>query len=124
MLQNFQKKSYETIIDREIVFDDGIFNGYGFPCDEEGIILKECDPCAIKNYHWCLQHPEKFVRYNKVIETKRTGTNPAHGTCKCGEEVYLYGNGYYGAWECPNCGQWYNYFGQEINPPEEWEEDY
>ena len=26
-----------------------------------------------------------------------------------------------GAFECA-CGQWYNMFGQELNPPEDWEE--
>jgi hypothetical protein len=29
-----------------------------------------------------------------------------------------------GANECPHCGQWYNVFGQELLPPDQWEEDY
>ena len=123
MLKNYQNKTYEEIIEREIVFDDGYNNGFAFPCDEKGKLLKQCGDCAINNYDWCLEHPERFVRFNKIITTKRIGVNPAHGTCDCGEEIYLYGNGYYGAWDCPNCGKWYNYFGQEINPPDQWEEN-
>lgn len=123
MLKNFQERTYEDTIEREVVFDDGVYNGFGFPCDEYGIPLPECPPAAIKNYYWCLNHPKSFVRYNKIIEIKRKTYNPAHGTCSCGEEIYIDGNGYYGAWECPACGKWYNAFGQELLPPERWEED-
>lgn len=123
MLKNFHKKEYETIIDRQVVFDDGVFNGFGFPCDEKGIPLKECSSSAIENYNWCLEHPNNFVRYNKIIKIERKSYIPAHGICDCGYEMFLDGNGYYGAWECPRCGKWYNYFGQEINPPEYWQEN-
>ena len=47
---------------------------------------------------------------------------PARGICRCGCEVTLYG-GYYGTTECDRCGQWYNSCGEEILPPEMWEED-
>lgn len=46
---------------------------------------------------------------------------PAYGTCHCGGTVELTDE-YMGACECPNCGQWYNLFGQELLPPDMWEE--
>ena len=30
---------------------------------------------------------------------------------------------YYGACQCPECGKWYNLFGQSLLPPDCWEED-
>ena len=41
------------------------------------------------------------------------------GLCKCGQEVLLMDT-YMGATDCPNCGQWYNVFGQELKDPDEW----
>jgi hypothetical protein len=46
---------------------------------------------------------------------------PAVGKCHCGEEIELNPRcAYYGGIECPECGQWYNLFGQELNPVETW----
>ena len=61
----------------------------------------------------------------KVIET-------ANGRCKicprCGREIPTneYGFIYCGggaAYEC-DCGQWYTPSGEDLKPPEDWEEDY
>jgi ribosomal protein L37AE/L43A len=42
----------------------------------------------------------------------------------CGEEVTVFGSGYYGTWECPECEQgWFNVCGQAIKDPEEWDPD-
>lgn len=123
MITSYKKSEWETVTEREVVFDDGVFNGFGFPCDEEGKPVEECDPCAMENYYWCLEHPERFVRFNKVIERKRTYKNPPCGICECGEEIYFGGPGYYGAYECPCCGRWYNSMGQELEAPENWEEN-
>lgn len=30
---------------------------------------------------------------------------------------------YYGCCQCPGCGRWYSIAGDEVNPPDEWEED-
>ena len=127
MIANYKPSEYVTVTDYEIVFDDGANNGYGFPCDENGNLDKDMNPAARENYERCLAHPEKFVRANKLIKFTRSYRDPARGTCHCGEEIWLT-NDYMGACECPNCGQWYNLFGQELLPPRQWEvnfeEDY
>lgn len=38
--------------------------------------------------------------------------------CDCGERVYLSGDS-----QCPECGQWYNGFGQQLKDPSEWPDD-
>ena len=61
---------------------------------------------------------------------KKTVTSPAAGHMYVAswedgssETVYLYDR-YRAACQCPKCGRWYNLFGQELLPPEMWEEDY
>ena len=116
MLKNYIPSKYRTITTYELVFDDGYNNGFGFPCNANGKLLysEEENPAAF-------DHPEKFVRFNKIIEYKHSIRDNAHGTCECGNEVELYDE-YYGACQCEKCGQWYNLFGQELNPPTYWEE--
>ena len=125
MLRNFTPRKYYTIKEYELVFDDGYNNGYGFPCDVNGKLLQseEENPCAHVNMRRCLEHPEKFVRFNKIIATERRAYDNAHGTCICGNEVELW-DSYLGACQCETCGRWYNLFGQELLPPENWEEEY
>ena len=61
---------------------------------------------------------------NYVPSQKINGyREPAHGICRCGEEVTLIDE-YMGSCQCENCGQWYNLFGQELLPPNQWEEDW
>lgn len=125
MLHNYVPSKYYTAVDYELVFDDGYNNGYSFPCDENGNLLQseEENPAAHANMRWCLEHPEKFERFNKIIKYTRQVKDNTHGTCICGHEVELW-NQYMGACQCPECGRWYNLFGQELVPPEHWEEDY
>lgn len=123
MLKNYTPKEYYTAISYELCFDDGCNNGYGFPCDENGKLLDGTNECAMENYKFCMENPNKFVRYNKVIKHERRTWNDPHGTCFCGNEVYLY-NDYQGACQCEKCGRWYNLFGQELLPPDQWEDDY
>lgn len=116
----------EWITDRsyELVFDDGHGNGFGFPCDAQGNVDPTKLPdAACENLQYCMAHPEKFVRFNEVIVRKQSWREPDKGTCRhCGQLVELV-NEYYGACQCPKCGQWYNLFGQELLPPKEWEMD-
>lgn len=123
MLTDLTQRERKTIVSFELVFDDGHNNGFGFPCDFDGTVKEESlHPEGRKNLAWCKAHPEKFVRYNEVVTIRREYTEPAHGTCVCGEKVILEDQ-YYGACQCPNCGRWYNLFGQSLLPPEEWEND-
>ena len=121
MLKNIVRAARKTDIEYELCFDDGHENGFGFPCDKVGKV-KDISPEAVANLAWCMEHPEKFVRFNKVVKYTRSYTVPGHGTCSCGAEVDLYDE-YYGACQCPKCGQWYNLFGQELLPPEQWEKE-
>lgn len=125
MLKNYIPVSYHTVIEYELVFVDGCKNGYAFPCDANGKLLQseEENPCAHANLRRCLEHPEKFERFNKIVKYERIGKDNAHGTCSCGNEVELWDQ-YIGACQCGKCGKWYNLFGQELVPPEHWEEDY
>lgn len=116
---NYRRSTIEEEITYELTFDNGMYNGFGFPCDENGNVPKDLNEAARENLAYCLAHPEKFARYNKVVRFVRHVRVPARGTCRCGQEVELY-NQYYGACQCPNCGQWYNTGGQELIPPKEW----
>ena len=125
MITNFKpsQRIEETTWRR--VFDyDYVGTGFAFPCNEEGEILMDQMPePAIKNYKFCMAHPEKFVRFDKLESQTHHYTAPAEGDCSCGEHIQLFDQ-YMGACECPNCRQWYNVFGEELLPPEQWEEDY
>ena len=46
------------------------------------------------------------------------------GRCSCGAEFPLICMPPLYACDCPNCGQYYNAFGQKLKNPEEWEEEY
>lgn len=122
MIKNYTPASYETVTEYDLVFDDGYHNGFCFPCDKDGNLLSGVPQVAIQNYRRCLETPERFIRYNKVIKTERRVRNNARGTCHCGNSVELY-NMYLGACQCEKCGQWYNVFGQMLVPPEHWEDD-
>ena len=108
---------------REFTDDEG--SGYTFPCDKAGVIqwsdMPDIAEIQKENYARALTEKERFVEaYDKVIKREDVYMEPAHGTCTCGTDVSLV-NEYQGACECPNCGQWYNLFGQELLPPEAWE---
>ena len=66
---------------------------------------------------------EAFKRGNEVVEIRLEYKEEDRGTCRCGETVYLHDQ-YRAACQCPKCGRWNNLFGQELLPPEMWEEDY
>lgn len=126
MLKNYVPSKWCKITEYQLVFDDRRHNGFGFPCDANGKLLQseKENPESYKNLRWCLEHPNEFERFNEVVKYTRNVKDDAHGTCHCGNEVYLY-NQYHGACQCPECGQWYNLFGEELLPPEEWiEEEY
>ena len=123
MLKNYVPAEYHTITEYEVRFFVDNCGGMAFPCDKDGNILTEkMSPCAIENYHRCMENPDKYAIFNKVVTNHYQVRDEAHGTCSCGKEVYLC-NEYYGACQCEHCGQWYNLFGQEILPPDEWEEE-
>lgn len=99
--------------------------GFSFDCDKDGNLLEDLPDCAKENYQKCVEGKGDFAKYKYrgVIERKHTYSEPAVLKCDCGCEMELTGS-YMGADECPKCGQWYNMFGQRLNPPSMWQEDY
>jgi hypothetical protein len=122
MIKNYVQAEWKTHVEYELCFDDGHNNGYGFPCDANGNVLPLEFEAARKNLAYCKAHPDKFVRAGEVVTYRNRYKEPAHGTCICGQDVELFDQ-YYGACECPKCGRWYNLFGQELLPPDQWETD-
>ena len=122
MLTNYvyPKKVVDYVYSVEFLRPGGQ-SGFSFPCEKDGTLLPMSD-CAEKNYQWCINNASEFETYNYISRRRQVTSTPAHGHCECGREVYLY-NQYLGACEC-ECGRWYNLFGQELNPPQYWEEDY
>ena len=119
MLRDIVRGERVTRTDYELVFDDGGNCGFAFPCDEAGNVSGIPQP-AMENLAYCRQHPEKFTRAGVVVGRRCSWREPDRGKCKCGRTVYLE-NQYMGACEC-ECGQWYNLFGQELLPPDQWED--
>lgn len=123
MIDCFTPSERKTATRYSLVFDDGRGNGLCFPCDVNGVLLEPVNDGARANYQYALAHPEQYARYNKVVKESWSYWKPAHGICHCGAKVELV-NEYMGACQCHRCGQWYNQSGQEVLPPEEWEENY
>lgn len=122
MLKNYVPKEVKKEIRHELIFYYDQDGGFAFPCDASGNVFPLEYEDARKNLAYCMEHPEEFSRWNEVETYKDWYAEPAHGTCSCGAEVELYDQ-YYGACQCPKCGQWYNLFGQSLVPPEQWETD-
>lgn len=121
MLKDYRPAEWQEEVYYTLVFDDGRGNGCAFPCDENGNLPDDLNPAAKENHAWCMQRPEHFVRFNKVIKNTHRYKEYASGVCECGQRIELWDQ-YLGACECPACGRWYNLFGQELNPPSTWRE--
>ena len=122
MLKNITQRVRKVNISYEISFirKDGC-SGCGFPCDKDGNLLP-MHPDAKRNYDYCMAHPEEYpVAWNEKLTIRQPYTEPAHGECICGRTVTLEDH-YYGAC-CCDCGRWYNIYGQELLPPDQWETD-
>ena len=123
MIEIINPRHTEEIVDYRIEFTDEDGNGCSFPCYEIGTLLPFATDATAKNYQNSLAHPEMFAIYNEFKTYKREITIPAVARCHCGSNVTLE-NQYQGACECPECGRWYNLFGQELCHPDGWEQDY
>ena len=122
MLKNYTARRYYTVHEYEMEWTDGHGNGYAFPCDSCGNInLTDLAPEAIANLEYCMAHADEFEVAGELLHRSWRAHDPAHGTCSCGREVFLWDQ-YQGACEC-ECGKWYNLFGQELVRPEYWQDD-
>jgi hypothetical protein len=91
--------------------------GFSFDIDESGNFV---NPEHEKSFADALDNPD--MDYLGIETTTSHFIDPAVGQCGCGETVYLT-DSWHGTTECPKCGRWYNAAGQELIPPQYWEEN-
>lgn len=121
MLTNIIPRQHKTITEYRIEFTNDNGGGFSFNAESNGQVILENDDQKI-NYKYAMEHPDEFsVQYNEFVKREYSYTEPAYGTCRCGNSVVLEDE-YMGACSCENCGQWYNIFGQELINPEYWED--
>lgn len=113
----------EDVKEYHLVYESAHGYGYSFPCDKMGhVLLDECPypDTAKKSLAYCKAHPEKWSKNGDVVTLIR---HNRYGICPyCGHKINFCGSGYMGAFDC-ECGKWYNRFGQELVPPEDWYDD-
>lgn len=124
MLKIIKNREPEQIVEYyvEFYYDEDRNAGFSFPANSKGEVdTSKLTPEGKTNYESCLANKNLIGPH--LFKDERTYINPAVGKCSCGQEVIL-DAGYDGAVMCPNCGKWYNLFGQELVDPKYWEEDY
>lgn len=112
--------STERFQERSFLRRDDPNSGFAFAVKDGEVDFSVMSEGAEENFKYCVEHPEIFIDEG-IITREYDVPIPAQLRCDCGETFYLE-NDYYGAYQCPNCGQWYNWVGQHLKPPEEWEE--
>lgn len=118
MIRNYVPAHLEETREKFLEFlnEDGC--GYSFDLDENDRPILQTE-AAKTSWELCQKAYPNGGR--KKVWTNRFRV-PAKGTCQCGFDITLCGD-YYGATECDRCGRWYNVWGEEILPPEMWEEN-
>ena len=138
MLKIISERHEESRTEHRLQFDrkgERAGNGYSFPLlhkDSTIVPVMETDygsnlyvPCTEEECSWWnsylnVKNDREHYKEPYVITQTWHWIEPAHAICNCGEEILIQDD-YMGACQCPNCGQWYNLFGQEILDPSEWE---
>ena len=114
-----REKVVETEYYHEFRFKDDPGAGCSFPCDKEGNInFDHMSSGARQNFEFAVSNPDKINDLG-IIERNFAHTEPAIVKDECGVEFALEDQ-HGGACSCPKCNRWYNLFGQELNPPEHW----
>ena len=126
MLKIIKERTTHTEVEYHIEFTDADGCGFRFPCDSNGNIqfsvIPELRKAQLDNYNYAMSNKERFTQqYAEFVTRRYTVTDDAVGRCICGAEVEL-SDQYQGACSCPGCERWYNRYGQELLPPEYWEE--
>lgn len=121
MLKNFVPVQDVLIEDFRLEYMDKDGCGFSFPFVDGKVILG--NPEAERSYKYCQEHESEFVVCGEIVDCSRYAKENAHGTCSCGNELYLWDQ-YYGACQCEKCGRWYNLFGQELVQPANWGKEF
>lgn len=95
--------------------------GASFPCSEDGTIEEGHTDEMYENYER-VKNSDKY-KYLGIVPREYSYTKPAVVQDECGVPFELE-NQHMGACQCPKCGNWYNLFGQELLPPEQWGSEY
>lgn len=121
MLQILTNRQLATHTEYHIEFTNDEGGGFSFNATADGkVILENKDQRT--NYEHAMKHPEEYpVQFNEFVARKIEYVQPAVGVCECGNALELVSQ-YMGAFQCSECGRWYNVFGQELLDPEFWEE--
>lgn len=121
MLALIKLRTTKKCVDYRYEFDIDDTGGFSFPCDEHGKITMDLPKEAMENLHYCLSHLHRF-QWHGIRKREFTITEPAEGRCSCGAIVVL--ENYMGGdtCQCPECGQWYNIWGNALVEPEYWME--
>ena len=112
-------------------------DGYSFPLINGNTEVVPCKqdentldyvPCSEEECPWWenyLKVKNNIERYEEPYISKLAYSYivPAKAICYCGNEIYLNGDRM-GVCQCSKCGRRYNMFGQKLNDPDTWEEDY
>lgn len=114
------KPAYQEIRYKLTFTKEGDEGWYSFPCNSQGILDESAiTEGALRNYARVKNDTKTYKSFleKRAIWIPKENT----GICdNCGEEFEIH-NEYMGACSCPNCGAWYNLFGQSLLPPDEWE---
>lgn len=122
MLKDLVERHLVAISKTSLEFIDEDGCGLSIDCDKNFRPIFEND-CVRERYKEAMKHPELYPRrFNELVTRRWTYMEPATGRCHCGETIQLVDQ-YYGACQCDRCRQWYNLYGDEILPPDEWEEN-
>lgn len=114
------KESYDETIEKFYIhfYDENKELRMGFPMENGVPAIKEC---AKENFATANKKADAGKWTKKIEKVSYTYKHLPYGRCACGAKFELYDR-YMGACPCPNCGQWYNLFGQELDPPDTWDE--
>ena len=121
MLTIIKERGTETITEKCLdIYNEQNELCMGFDLDNNDSPI--INDCAKENYQLAMKKIADGLWSKRINTNKFTLRTDPIGKCKCGTKFEMH-NEYLGACECPGCGQWYNLFGQELTPPDTWNQN-
>lgn len=118
MIIRERKKDIKIDYSRDFYLREDPNCGLTFPWIN-GELSKDIPLAAKINFQDAIEHPEKYKDEGVRKHIHQYIEPPVLQCDHCKEEFDLIDE-YMGACQCPKCGQWYNLFGQELLPPDQW----